>query len=185
MPFSSNITPGCHKAKSHGLLGDLISLAELRAFQSEEYKTVCSSNSRSLREAQGVQSAKSQIVGFLKPRFHCTTCSPHQWGSPLRGPLKGSKNVPDVFVAWECPSRAIFRQDDINAKSPVVLGALISLAELGIAQSEERNIGCSPNSRPLRRAQCVQSAKSQIVGFLKPRFHCTTLQVLHRQKRSK
>ena len=50
-------------------------------------------------ELRAVQSAKSQIVGFLKPRFHCTT---------LR--------------SVNCLA--------INAKSPVVLGALMPFAEL-------------------------------------------------------
>ena len=65
------------------------------------------------------------------------------------------------------------------------LGSLDALRRAQGVQSEDCKTVCSPNSRPLRRAQGVQSAKSQIVGFLKPRFHCTTLQVLHRQERSK
>ena len=58
-------------------------------------------------------------------------------------------------------------------------------AELRAVQPGQRQIVGVVCFGPLRRAQGVQSAKSQIVGFLKPRFHCTTLQVLHRQERSK
>ncbi len=50
MPFASNIPQDAIKQKAQ-------SLGSLDA----------------LRRAQGVQSVKSQIVGFLKPRFHCTT----------------------------------------------------------------------------------------------------------------
>jgi hypothetical protein len=145
------------------LLGALISLAELGIAQSEERNIGCVPKSRPLRRAQGVQlpcdGQHSQIVGFLKAQLHCTSCSPHPWGSPLRGPPKRSKNAPDVFVAWDCP-RATSGLSNIPL---ALLGAFISLAELGIAQSEER------------KQLCV----------LKSRFRCTTLQVLHRQNHDK
>jgi hypothetical protein len=77
--------------------------------------------------------------------------------------------------------RGINPRNTINKKPEELLGALISLAERGIAQPERSQTVGFSNSRPLRRAQGVQSAKSQIVGFLKPRFHCTTLRVINRR----
>jgi hypothetical protein len=35
------------------------------------------------------------------------------------GCCAASENVPDVFVAWDCPSRAIDRQDAIKQKGPL------------------------------------------------------------------
>ncbi len=54
-------------------MGALISLEGLRAVQPERSQQFGFSNSCPLRRAQGVQSAKNQIVGFLKPRLRCTT----------------------------------------------------------------------------------------------------------------
>ena len=98
----SNVRQDAIKQKAQSL-GSLDALRRAQGVQSEDCKTVCSPNSRPLRRAQDVQSAKSQIVGFLKPRFHCTHCSPHPWDSPLRGPLKRSNNVPSIVVTRECP----------------------------------------------------------------------------------
>ncbi len=67
-----------------------------------------------------------------------------------------------------------------QSKKPSRIGSLHIPRRARDVQSEDCKTVCSPNSRPLRRAQGVQSAKSQIVGFLKPRFHCTTLRSLNR-----
>ncbi len=64
--------------------------------------------------------------------------------------------------------------------------ALISLAELGIAQSEERQqFGFIGSLHAPRGARSVQSEERNIGCVLNSRFHCTTLQVIHRQNRDK
>ncbi len=47
-------------------------------------------------------------------------CSPHPWGSPLSGQLKLFTNVPDVFIAWGRPARAVHRQISANKKAPAL-----------------------------------------------------------------
>lgn len=64
-----------------------------------------------------VQPEDSKTVCCPNSLFHCTHCLPLPWGSPLRGPLKRSKLAPGQFVAWDCPARAIDRQDDIKQKA--------------------------------------------------------------------
>ena len=59
-----------------------------------------------LRRAQGVQSAKSQIVGFLKPRFYCTTLrSVNRLAINAKSPLFRVGFL-TLLGAWRCTTLA-------------------------------------------------------------------------------
>ena len=78
----------------------------------------------------------------------------------------------------ECQSK---KAQSLDWAFLALLGALISLAELGIVPSEERNIGCVLKSRPPRRAQGVQTGQRQTVGVVYFGLHCTTLRGVNRR----
>ena len=55
-------------------------------------------------------------------------CSPHPWGSPLRGPLKRSKLAPGQFVAWGMPcSNGSLPDFNVNKKAPRLREGLFHL----------------------------------------------------------